>query len=918
MRRAHAAEAAQPPPRQGDGVASMVWQMKQTLARVEPQTLREKIDAVKTMVLLEPSYLRDAGLLDELAELQMESGEVCDESLPEELDRLHAHGWARARQLLSTGALGAIVALGKTSAADPAGSPPPAAAPSADPAAPEEAPVEFEEGTTAEIAQMLSHAFEGFHLPPPSATVAVRAASAVSVRLRLSFAPDLAAINGPRGGAEGEEGLEEEELMMMMAGGGGGGEGDGDDGGDFAQSALLALVQQLAALPDADGGATAGGVQAAGAEADDDVGAVVEVPASEVDAAGGRDGGLYGLLSTLRDQLRATDYLETHPGDPSLLPMGGGGGEEEEEEEGEGGVTVMQGLPAGELGSLIGSLQSQLRQFGRDDAAVAAAIDAATASSEAAASGAPDDWEASELAVSGPVPPGRPAKRTYTKEGLLGHRDANAACPDFLRGRYDHPVTVELPSQPSQQPSQQPHAAGAAGAASARKDGGAAARGKDAPPAEAASAGSARNPNRGFVAGPALPPPQPKPPSSQQQQQQQQQQASRAAEDSAWRHAPAAEPSRRTKPPGKPTPLGGLPPPPAPPSRASFPGGLPAGLPPPPQPPMPASLPPPSKPPASIAAAPVPPPSAPAAFDSASASQHLLGMLGVRSTAATVGVAAAASVAPPPVLPPPTAAARPPTGAPPSMHAARTPPSMPPPPAPPANWSSAPPSNASANLMAMLGVTPGGGGGGGGAAPPPNRSAPPSRQPQRQPPPQPPPQPSPQPQSQPQAQQPAKQSRRRDVRQAVPLGIASRPQPAAAPVTNASAPAAPAVNAAASQHLLSMLGVPSPSKAPPPKAAPPPRQPPAAAEQTLAPPSAVALPRASRLAIWNQPAQAAAPNLAPASRAPGGAGGEDEIDWAMPSGPAGGGGGGDDFLAMLAQQTASFQAQHQHDPWSGM
>ena len=40
--------------------------------------------------------------------------------------------------------------------------------------------MEFEEGTTAEIAQMLSHAFEGFHLPPPSATVAVRAASAGS------------------------------------------------------------------------------------------------------------------------------------------------------------------------------------------------------------------------------------------------------------------------------------------------------------------------------------------------------------------------------------------------------------------------------------------------------------------------------------------------------------------------------------------------------------------------------------------------------------------------------------------------------------------------------------------------------------------------------------------------------------------
>ena len=58
----------------------------------------------------------------------------------------------------------------------------------------EVAPPEFEIGTTAEIAKMLSHAFEGFTVPPPTVDLAVRPASATAVRLRLNIEPDVAAI----------------------------------------------------------------------------------------------------------------------------------------------------------------------------------------------------------------------------------------------------------------------------------------------------------------------------------------------------------------------------------------------------------------------------------------------------------------------------------------------------------------------------------------------------------------------------------------------------------------------------------------------------------------------------------------------------------------------------------------------------
>ena len=140
---------------------------------------------------------------------------------------------------------------------------------------------------------------------------------------------------------------------------------------------------------------------------------------------------LYGMLKTLRDQLNTSDYMETHPADPSLLPLPPA---ERSVDVGYAGyITVNDGskpthadelsglglditladdasLPGG-LADLMGTLKAQLRALPdklEADPRVLAAW-------EASKKGEADDWETANY--------GRRDKKVYSKETLLGVKE---------------------------------------------------------------------------------------------------------------------------------------------------------------------------------------------------------------------------------------------------------------------------------------------------------------------------------------------------------------------------------------------------------------------------------------------------------------------------------------------------------------
>ena len=140
---------------------------------------------------------------------------------------------------------------------------------------------------------------------------------------------------------------------------------------------------------------------------------------------------LYGMLKTLRDQLNTSDYMETHPADPSLLPLPPA---ERSVDVGYAGyITVNDGstptladelsglglditladdasLPGG-LADLMGTLKAQLRALPdklEADPRVLAAW-------EASKKGEEDDWETANY--------GRRDKKVYSKETLLGVKE---------------------------------------------------------------------------------------------------------------------------------------------------------------------------------------------------------------------------------------------------------------------------------------------------------------------------------------------------------------------------------------------------------------------------------------------------------------------------------------------------------------
>ena len=266
------------------------------------------------------------------------------------------------------------------------------------------------DGTTAEIVSMLGHAFEGFSLPPPTASVQTSALSGSAVRLSVRFAPNLSAIgmatsatsvdmdsmlesmleaatdDEPRHLSEAEHAVAAASEVLEV----------GDD--EAMKSIMMALVQQLATegaqaelaghetqdtvfddeelSVDAmsveviqDGSKAGAGLEAmlnaldasmrsgSALELDatsrtptlaDPVGVLEEARSNPLEAPpavslrlratgacsvrmniralrapprASDDSDLYGLLSTLRDQLVESDYVSTHPGDPNLLPV---------------------------------------------------------------------------------------------------------------------------------------------------------------------------------------------------------------------------------------------------------------------------------------------------------------------------------------------------------------------------------------------------------------------------------------------------------------------------------------------------------------------------------------------------------------------------------------------------------------------
>ena len=350
--------------------------------------------------------------------------------------------------------------------------------------------VEFaNDGTTAEIVSMLGHAFEGFSLPPPAVTVRLTPAGLRSVRVSINFAPNFSAIGTGNSSAA-------DEFLANALGGGGIDDSEAERavaaasevleiGDDAAMKAIMmALAKQLAEGDAADEAgedalddlvdASAIRMEVVGSDGADDsaLSALISGLRDSRDAAESRTqeaaplppsvalslsatgaqsvrlrlraltaapsascDDIFGLLGSLRDQLVNSDYVATHPGDPSLLPL---------PPEGLGKDTLMGALAevdaediivgdnfvSGELADLLGTLRSQLAVLPKG--ALEAGQKSASTADEV-----PEDWErAADMTEHAG------SKRVYAKEGLLNFRAACTECPPELAGRYDNPEVI--------------------------------------------------------------------------------------------------------------------------------------------------------------------------------------------------------------------------------------------------------------------------------------------------------------------------------------------------------------------------------------------------------------------------------------------------------------------------------------------
>ena len=164
---------------------------------------------------------------------------------------------------------------------------------------------------------------------------------------------------------------------------------------------------------------------------------------------------LYGMLSTLRDQLYQTDYLATHPPDPSLLPPAdaddaGAGCAETEAALSSADLGLDLGLehgvaPSGELASLLGTLRAQLRQSDLVVKGGSGSGGLRAGPSTADDEGVPDDWEDADVTLAPSALPGSASgKRVYSSSELLRFRlVCKEPCPPSLAGRYDNATAAD-------------------------------------------------------------------------------------------------------------------------------------------------------------------------------------------------------------------------------------------------------------------------------------------------------------------------------------------------------------------------------------------------------------------------------------------------------------------------------------------
>ena len=408
--------------------------------------------------------LQDEALLEELAVLQMEEGLIADDSLPEQLDREHTScgGDGSGLAVPSVTPIAAMAAGESSGDASRGGAP-------ADGDAAGDAPTDggataamptFEIGTTDEICAMLSLAFDDFCVPPPRARVALCPAGLAMVKVALSFAPDLHALGmdvpvelamEEEIQAEPQAEPQAEQLHVGVIAAAAACCSSEAMGGGCQDVPMVALhLVPLTALSVdvrldlvgvvAPPSAAASGVAAA---ADEDaalraalVGVVQQlalhdtledepgrqsasVTTASAVVADGESSGLHAMLNTLASQLRTTDYVQSLPGDPSLLPLTESPPTASEELGSTGGCVQSQAAPDS-LAGLLSTLRSQL------------SAEAGTVVTSEAADECPEDWEASALAI------GR-AKRVYGREQCLRLRTLYTDCPPEIEGRYDGP-----------------------------------------------------------------------------------------------------------------------------------------------------------------------------------------------------------------------------------------------------------------------------------------------------------------------------------------------------------------------------------------------------------------------------------------------------------------------------------------------
>uniref|UniRef100_A0A7S3AXE3 Uncharacterized protein n=1 Tax=Haptolina ericina TaxID=156174 RepID=A0A7S3AXE3_9EUKA len=217
----------------------------------------------------------------------------------------------------------------------------------------------FDVGSTAEMAAMM-----GFEIPPPHTSLRLVPTTEQTVRVELTMQPDLGidlvpdslasllSASAAASSASVAPGSEEDYSVEMFTANG---QGDAAELAKLLATCLSeATTETLAAV---DSEPSRSGPHLALGQGQDGDGPLdlEEVDKSEVPAD------LTSLLGTLRDQLRSTDYLESHPPDPSILSAEPADDWEEEAD------AIDAAHVAGvspELAGLLGTLHNQLRAGG--------------------------------------------------------------------------------------------------------------------------------------------------------------------------------------------------------------------------------------------------------------------------------------------------------------------------------------------------------------------------------------------------------------------------------------------------------------------------------------------------------------------------------------------------------------------------